>query len=812
MWQALISPITSLLGQALKNKAEEKAAVHTAKMQVIQNTASWEQLMAQASATSWKDEWFTLLLSAPVVALMWGIGMNDLEIIERIGIAFTELDRLPDWYQYLLFMAVSASFGIRGADKLLALKGKKQMAEELDIFQDTTEEQQDLITAGLTDLARGGDAGFLGLDDLNEGKPPEVIQGEDGQLYRNNPELTASGWVSNPDYSTPVYYFHQPIEVGDARGIYAEYSDDYATATQQGRYYTEEEIKAFWEGTFDSGTLNMDVFREQHPDMDFETYMEFVQENSNLYYEGFSPEENPEMFSDLTDKYGIQTSFIGETGHAYGWNGSNYTKTYHASKTFEAGDLIMSLAVSGMTAGLLNPTIQGIFGTGFAGGAVSGAVGSAIAQGVVQGEVDVNQLVTAGIIGGIGGLADDLVAGVQQTGAIPNAIDNAIWDLSGTLGMSYEETLRILQGVAEGAVTGADLTSIVAGAVGGYSEAKIAGLMRDYFGDSVDIDNFFREGDTTIPVEALTPLVGTAVQGLLEGGVSDQDILMTVYDFFKEGGSLDFLLPALPELNLSGVDIPSLCEAMPNFPGLCTQTDLCEKNEEGEKPWYCQVNLPDVCPPGYLRNEETGECEPFIDKIECPEGLEFDPERGECIQIPKLTCPDGFRDVNGECLPIDIECPPGLELDPERGECIQIPKITCPDGFRNVNGECLPIDIECPPGLRYDPERGECIQIPKLTCPDGFRDENGECVRIEGPDIEGPDIELPDVSLPKVSIGTKPLGGDFKATAIRGLSNQPVQPVSLIQTPQKDYVAELNGELDKFFSRNMKKSMFEGMI
>ena len=132
MWQALISPITSLLGQVLKNKAEEKAAVHTAKMQVIQNTASWEQLMASASATSWKDEWFTLLLSAPVVALMWGIGMNDVEIIDRIGLAFSELNRLPDWYQYLLFMAVSASFGIRGADKLLALKGKKQMAVDFD--------------------------------------------------------------------------------------------------------------------------------------------------------------------------------------------------------------------------------------------------------------------------------------------------------------------------------------------------------------------------------------------------------------------------------------------------------------------------------------------------------------------------------------------------------------------------------------------------------------------------------------------------------------------------------------------------------
>lgn len=125
MWQTLLSPIVTLLGQVLKNRSEEKNAVHKAKMEVIKNTASWEQLMATASATSWKDEWFTLLLSAPVVAVVWGIGMNDVEILDRIGLAFEELNRLPDWYQYLLFMAVSASFGIRGADKLLALKGKK---------------------------------------------------------------------------------------------------------------------------------------------------------------------------------------------------------------------------------------------------------------------------------------------------------------------------------------------------------------------------------------------------------------------------------------------------------------------------------------------------------------------------------------------------------------------------------------------------------------------------------------------------------------------------------------------------------------
>ena len=31
-------------------------------------------------------------------------------------------DKLPEYYQYLLFVAVTASFGIRGADKLMKMK------------------------------------------------------------------------------------------------------------------------------------------------------------------------------------------------------------------------------------------------------------------------------------------------------------------------------------------------------------------------------------------------------------------------------------------------------------------------------------------------------------------------------------------------------------------------------------------------------------------------------------------------------------------------------------------------------------------
>ncbi len=124
MWGAAIAAVAEVVKEWFTNKREEAKAKHEQKLEVIKTTASWEELMASASATSWKDEWFTILLSSPIVVLIWGVSMNDMDVIQRIGFAFSELDKLPSWYQYLLYVAVTASFGIRGADKIMALKGK----------------------------------------------------------------------------------------------------------------------------------------------------------------------------------------------------------------------------------------------------------------------------------------------------------------------------------------------------------------------------------------------------------------------------------------------------------------------------------------------------------------------------------------------------------------------------------------------------------------------------------------------------------------------------------------------------------------
>ena len=50
--------------------------------------------------------------------------VDDVTIIERVKAGFQALEELPEFYQYLLFMAVSASFGIKGADKIMAMRKK----------------------------------------------------------------------------------------------------------------------------------------------------------------------------------------------------------------------------------------------------------------------------------------------------------------------------------------------------------------------------------------------------------------------------------------------------------------------------------------------------------------------------------------------------------------------------------------------------------------------------------------------------------------------------------------------------------------
>ena len=120
----MIGAVADLGKSYLGNKAAEKQAKHKAKITMIENDADWESKMAEASNSSLKDEFFVIVLSFPLFFIGYAVGVDDPAIIDRVKEGFNALNELPDWYQYLLFIAVSSSFGIKGADKIMKLRNK----------------------------------------------------------------------------------------------------------------------------------------------------------------------------------------------------------------------------------------------------------------------------------------------------------------------------------------------------------------------------------------------------------------------------------------------------------------------------------------------------------------------------------------------------------------------------------------------------------------------------------------------------------------------------------------------------------------
>tara|TARA_R100001510_G_C7622476_1_gene183061 strand:+ start:761 stop:1153 length:393 start_codon:yes stop_codon:yes gene_type:complete len=130
MWANLVTPLAGIVG----NYMESRAAVSKAKVQakvakveaeaevskkIAAGEVDWENTMAGATNESWKDELSLIVLLLPLPLVMFD-GTRD-----AVKEGFAILETLPDWYQYLLFIAISSSFGIKGADKLMGMRRKK---------------------------------------------------------------------------------------------------------------------------------------------------------------------------------------------------------------------------------------------------------------------------------------------------------------------------------------------------------------------------------------------------------------------------------------------------------------------------------------------------------------------------------------------------------------------------------------------------------------------------------------------------------------------------------------------------------------
>ena len=106
--------------EIMKNKQNTKRLESVAEMKHMERMASGEleykRAVIQNNQQGWKDEFVLLLVSAPVMILIWSIFSDAPAIMEKVDKFFTQFNNMPFWYQALFIGVVSAIYGLKGAD------------------------------------------------------------------------------------------------------------------------------------------------------------------------------------------------------------------------------------------------------------------------------------------------------------------------------------------------------------------------------------------------------------------------------------------------------------------------------------------------------------------------------------------------------------------------------------------------------------------------------------------------------------------------------------------------------------------------
>ena len=101
--------------QKRKMLESDAALVHAEKM--AKGEIEYQQVVKQSQDNGWKDEFVLILISLPILVLIWSIFSDDPSIKEKIDIFFVQFGSLPMWYQALFVGVVGSIYGLKGVDK-----------------------------------------------------------------------------------------------------------------------------------------------------------------------------------------------------------------------------------------------------------------------------------------------------------------------------------------------------------------------------------------------------------------------------------------------------------------------------------------------------------------------------------------------------------------------------------------------------------------------------------------------------------------------------------------------------------------------
>ena len=110
-----------------KKRQETKMAMadaqHMHATMMARGEESYQGKLLEARQNDYKDEFVLVIISAPIVVLMWAVMSDDPTAMQKVKLFFEYFHELPKWFTNLWVLVVASIFGIKGTQ--IFRNGKK---------------------------------------------------------------------------------------------------------------------------------------------------------------------------------------------------------------------------------------------------------------------------------------------------------------------------------------------------------------------------------------------------------------------------------------------------------------------------------------------------------------------------------------------------------------------------------------------------------------------------------------------------------------------------------------------------------------
>ena len=127
MWLSAIKLAINAGGKIYANRQKTKMAMSDAQLLHAERQARGEEeyqgKLLEARQSDYKDEFVLVIISAPIIVLMWAVMSDDPAAMEKIKMFFDHFQALPSWFTNLWILVCASIFGIKGTQ--IFRNGKK---------------------------------------------------------------------------------------------------------------------------------------------------------------------------------------------------------------------------------------------------------------------------------------------------------------------------------------------------------------------------------------------------------------------------------------------------------------------------------------------------------------------------------------------------------------------------------------------------------------------------------------------------------------------------------------------------------------